>query len=165
MDRTRSSIRVVESSRRLPIPAWAAGVVLGWLALVGIYETIKHPSAPGLCILRETTGVPCPACGSTRAVLAASDGRLLDAFLFNPLLAVSAVGGAAWLVLRWGFGRTVKLDPSIRARRALWCGAAAVLVLHWGYVIAREWTDPPGAPIAVADAPLTAALDAPQPPG
>ncbi len=135
---TRSSIRVIEAPRRLAIPAWAVGVVLGWLALVGIYETIKSPSAPGLCILREITGLPCPACGSTRAVLAASDGRLHDAFLLNPLLAVAAATGAAWLVLRWGFGRTVKLDLSMRARRALWWAAAVLLALNWAYVIARE---------------------------
>ncbi len=134
---TRSSIRVIEAPRRLAIPAWAVGVVLGWLALVGIYETIKSPSAPGLCILREITGVPCPACGSTRAFFAASHGRIAEAFLLNPLLVAAAAGGGAWLVLRLGFGRTLTLDLSTRARRALWSAAAVVLALNWAYVIAR----------------------------
>lgn len=138
MDTTRSSIRVIEAPRRLAIPAWAVGVVLGWLALVGIYETVKPPSAPGLCILREITGVPCPACGSTRAVLAACNGRFGEAFLLNPLLAAAAAGGGAWLVLRLGFGRTLQLDLSTRGRRALWSAAAVLLALNWGYVIAGE---------------------------
>ena len=129
---------MVRAPRRLAVPLWAAAVVAGWLALLGVYEAIKPATAPSLCMWREITGVPCPTCGSTRAFFAASHGRIGEAFLLNPLLGAAAAGGGAWLVLRLGFGRTLQLDLSTRGRRALWSAAAALLALNWGYVIARE---------------------------
>ncbi len=129
---------MVRAPRRLAVPFWAAAVVAGWLALLGVYEAIKPATAPSLCMWREITGVPCPTCGSTRAFFAASHGRIGEAFLLNPLLGAVAASGGAWIVLRLGFGRTVKLDLSMRARRALWWAAAVLLALNWAYVIARE---------------------------
>jgi hypothetical protein len=41
-----------------------------------------HP--PLACPLRTLTGVPCPLCGMTRAVVAAMHGHLLESLRFNP---------------------------------------------------------------------------------
>ena len=54
-----------------------------------------HP--PIACPLRSLTGVPCPFCGMTRAVVAAVHGNILGSLAFNPggiivlLLAVVAI--------------------------------------------------------------------------
>ncbi|MCD7937653.1 MAG: DUF2752 domain-containing protein [Tannerellaceae bacterium] len=40
---------------------------------------------PGGCLFHEITGLPCPACGSTRAVLACMNGHYQAAFFINPL--------------------------------------------------------------------------------
>lgn len=39
----------------------------------------------GICILKHTTGIPCPSCGSTRAVLSILNGDFSQAFHCNPL--------------------------------------------------------------------------------
>ncbi len=134
----KSPLRLVTAPRRLAVPLWAAAVVVGWLALLGVYDAIKPATAPSLCMWREITGVPCPTCGSTRAFFAASHGRIGEAFLLNPLLGAVAASGGAWIVLRLGFGRTLKLDLPTRGRRALWSATAVLLALNWAYVIARE---------------------------
>ena len=138
LSRVESPLRLVRAPRRIAVPLWAAAVVAGWLALLGVYQAIKPATAPSLCMWREISGVPCPTCGSTRAFFAASHGRLGDAFLLNPLLGAAAAASGAWLILRLGFGRTLKLDLHTRGRRALWWAAAVLLVLNWAYVIARQ---------------------------
>jgi hypothetical protein len=56
-----------------------------------------HP--PLACPLRTLTGVPCPLCGMTRAVVAAMHGHLLESLRFNPagilviLLAIALLMG------------------------------------------------------------------------
>jgi hypothetical protein len=56
-----------------------------------------HP--PVACPLRTLTGIPCPLCGLTRAVVAAMHGHLLESLRFNPagmlvvLLAIALLAG------------------------------------------------------------------------
>ncbi len=38
------------------------------------------------CLIYEKTGLWCPACGGTRAVLALLDGRIVPAFWWNPVV-------------------------------------------------------------------------------
>lgn len=52
------------------------------------------------CLLRETTGIPCPACGSTRALLAWTHFDLASAFRFNPLFFVACLVLAGWTSLQ-----------------------------------------------------------------
>lgn len=39
---------------------------------------------PGLCAMRETTGVNCPGCGLTRCFISLADGQFERAWDFNP---------------------------------------------------------------------------------
>ena len=38
----------------------------------------------GFCIIKKITNIPCPACGTTRAVLFLLDGKLLQSIKQNP---------------------------------------------------------------------------------
>ena len=46
---------------------------------------------PILCPFRRLTGLPCPACGATRALLAASRLDFGRAFALNPILPLAAL--------------------------------------------------------------------------
>lgn len=113
--------------------------VVVWAALVGIFVVVKPAGSDvTLCMFRNATGLPCPACGSTRAAFAVADGRPLDAVAHNPFVTIAAVLGAAWLVLRVGFARRVVIDLPPRARVLVWAALAALLGANWIYVIARH---------------------------
>ena len=62
-------------------------VRIGLLALGGIAVAWPVlPVHPGFaCPLRSTTGIPCPLCGATRAVVAAAHGHIFQSLAFNPI--------------------------------------------------------------------------------
>ena len=54
----------------------------------------------GVCIIKESTGYPCPSCGSTRSVVSLINGNLRDALYWNPIgliLVVILVVTPFWL--------------------------------------------------------------------
>jgi len=68
--------------------------------LLAFWDPERDPG-PVLCLFRRVTGVPCPACGLTRAASLAAHGRFVDAFALHPALPFLALeAGLAWLV--WG---------------------------------------------------------------
>ena len=64
-------------------------------AWIGYNGIVRAQGADGvsICIVRTVTGVPCPGCGTTRSVIHALHGEVLDAVKSNPLglLAVAAL--------------------------------------------------------------------------
>jgi hypothetical protein len=91
-----------------------------------------------ICPFRAATGLPCPLCGSTRAVVLAVQGdpRFLD---FNAVMAV-VVAVVALYALARALGPTERvkaLVPRGRPLAALWVG---VLALAWAYALAHRDT-------------------------
>lgn len=93
-----------------------------------------------LCPFRAVTELPCPLCGSTRAVALAArgDGAFLD---FNAVavavLAGVALYGAAILALALRGGRA----PAFPLRgRSLAAGVVAVAALAWAWALAHRDT-------------------------
>jgi hypothetical protein len=75
----------------------------GMVAIAAAWPILPvHPQVA--CPLRSATGVPCPLCGITRAVVAAAHGHVGASLAFNPagilvlLVAVVAILRPAWLV-------------------------------------------------------------------
>jgi hypothetical protein len=73
----------------------------GMVAVAAVWPVLPvHP--PFACPLRSLTGIPCPLCGMTRAVVAAAHGHLSASLAFNPggifvlALAVVAILRPAW---------------------------------------------------------------------
>jgi len=100
--------------RSRQLVAWAGAVVL-----VGIYLSIG-------CPLRFFTGVCCPGCGMTRAVLALLRLDFSGALREHPLVVLLPFA-AAWLVLRC-LGRRM---PKKQEQFCTVCVAAAFLAVYF----------------------------------
>ena len=106
-----------------PVAAWA------WLRLLGL-------GIPA-CTFHRMTGLPCPTCGTTRAVLAALDGRVLEAVRWNPLVvtAIAAFEAGGLIAPIWlaGTGRV----PVLEGRVPVWIRIAAVVlfVANWLWLV------------------------------
>jgi hypothetical protein len=91
------------------------------------------------CLFKAFTGLPCPTCGSTRAL-----GRLfaLDfagALRMNPFTTVAAVVIAGWALADLALlprRRALGLEVSPRLGFALRVGALLVFVANWVYLVA-----------------------------
>jgi hypothetical protein len=90
-----------------------------------------------LCPFRLITGLPCPFCGSGRAVASLLWGEVLEGWLWNPLMVTAFAAFAAVLGARLLFGRAVVLGLSRRERAGAWAAAGAAILLNWAYVIGR----------------------------
>lgn len=128
---------LVKVRRRPDWPVWAIGVVAVWLALVGatcIVSSITHHEFT-TCLLKLTTGTPCPTCGTTRMCLSLLHGQVVQAFLFNPLMFVVFSVAGLGLLLRFAFRLGVKIDLTRAEGRIVWILAICALALNWVYVI------------------------------
>lgn len=59
--------------------------VVGYSWLFFANSLIAKDSGITLCFIRNVFGIPCPTCGSTRAVLLLAQGDLAGSILFNPI--------------------------------------------------------------------------------
>lgn len=88
------------------------------------------------CAFHAVTGVPCPTCGGTRALVALAGLDVGAAFAWNPLVTLAAaafvLGGLVALVLA-ARGRGV---ADVAPRPWLRAFAALALAANWAYVVA-----------------------------
>jgi len=131
-------------AERDPLPRLLAFVYapLGVAAWWAAHSLLRHPSERSLCLLLETTGVACPTCGGTRAVLACGRGDLAGAFAENPLVAAAGVLLALWFLYALAatalprLRRSPRLSP--REARCLRVTVAAAFATTWIYEILRH---------------------------
>ena len=97
-----------------------------WILLIGALLPLpgadgKIASLPSFCAFHTLTGLPCPGCGLTRAVVCLCHGRLSESLAFHPL-ALGVLGVAA----AYPFLRN---KPKIQTR--LLIGLTLVLLVAW----------------------------------
>jgi hypothetical protein len=107
-----------------------------WAALVGIALLLERTgiAEPPVCLIRRTTGIPCAACGGTRATFAILRGDVGAALALNPGVTLLLVLIPAWLLWR---------ATARRAAPALGAGLTAAIILalfaaNWAYVLWHE---------------------------
>ncbi len=93
------------------------------------------------CLLKASTGVPCPFCGGTRAAVYAAHGQWMASLVMSPMGIVVVVGGpvlALWLGLCAATGRDIGLSAVDRflSRRSAARGFLGFLVGLWVWKIA-----------------------------
>lgn len=121
-------------------PARLLWLLGGSLLVLGAARLIPYsPVTLPPCGLRTLTGIPCPLCGSTRALIAFSHFNLADAFRFNPLVAAVCLFFFAWLVLSsvdcWlGRNQTARLWQRLQRKPWLILLVAGLLA-NWIYLM------------------------------
>lgn len=107
--------------RWILLVAITAGVlVTGAVAKIAMQHGIAW-HCPALRLLH----IPCPSCGSTRALAFLAQGNFCSALRFNPLIALSAC--AAPLISFPGFRRLLG--------RAGWVAFFGAVLLNWIYLL------------------------------
>jgi hypothetical protein len=88
------------------------------------------------CVFKARTGVPCPSCGSTRAMEALAAGDPAAAMAQNPLAVIAVAGGLVYLVYAWCVVAGV-----VRPLRPGWLTSPMPAWLRWGIplVLAANW--------------------------
>ena len=92
-----------------------------------------------LCWIKATTGMPCPACGTTRAVDALMHGHLWEAMLINPfgLPALLLMAAApVWIVIDVlrqsdSFFRSFRRTEQVISKRGIAIALIALVVVNW----------------------------------
>lgn len=133
-------IRIERIERRAFFQGWTPGFCLGVLLyLAGIASLFflgRHTGSDLTpCLLHQASGIPCPLCGGTTASFFLVTGRIRDALLANPLVTVAIPLAFTWLVLRLGFGVSVRpsFSPALFAG-----GIAGIVLIHWAYVLSTR---------------------------
>ena len=119
-----------------PLGAIFGGIGLAAAAAVWALGLDRIPLT--LCVFKGLTGLPCPTCGSTRALGRLFALDLAGALAMNPFTTLLALVLAAWaltdLVLL-PFRRALELDISPRLGAALRAGALVLFLANWVYLV------------------------------
>jgi hypothetical protein len=99
------------------------GLIGGVFALCFFARLFLETGWSWRCPMLAAIHVPCPSCGSTRALAALSHGHLFEAWFFNPLL-ISAIFSAP---LVFAFRSRIKAFG--------WIPFLALVVVNWFYLL------------------------------
>lgn len=68
--------------RVLSLPTW---VWITLIALLVVFDTVRRYAFDGGCLFRDLTGIPCPACGMSRALSALVRFDIAKALEYHPV--------------------------------------------------------------------------------
>jgi hypothetical protein len=111
------------------------------------FFTAEHDTSITVCLFKNITGIPCPSCGITRALLLLMDGEIRGAVLTNPLGLFAAM--ALLIIPFWILAdlliqkNTLErsflwTEKRIKTKKAVYIPLAALALLNWGWNILKE---------------------------
>ncbi|HET7312010.1 MAG TPA: DUF2752 domain-containing protein [Mycobacteriales bacterium] len=115
------TVIAASSSHRVPSPGLVVAsryVAMGVAVLAVAALHVRRPAT--LCLLRATTGVPCPFCGGTTAAVHLGHGDVRGAVAASPL--------ALLMLAAWPLLGVVRAPRWWHMRAARWSVIAVVLV-------------------------------------
>ena len=117
------------------------GIIYGVIALVllGIARCPPMLSlAPG-CVFKGLIGLPCPTCGSTRALVHLSHGEIGPAFSMNPLATLAMFGAVLYfflslIALAFDLPRVTFILKD-RGKNIVRAAVVTLLLAQWAYLV------------------------------
>lgn len=73
------------------------------------FQTYLPSDKVGLCLIKQSTNIPCPSCGTSRSILSISKGEFSDALMWNPLGYISLlimIISPLWILIDWLSNKT-----------------------------------------------------------
>ena len=120
-----------------PLGAIFGGIGLAGAAAVWLLGLDRIPLT--LCVFKGLTGLPCPTCGSTRALGRLFGLDLTGALAMNPFTTVLAAVVAAWALADVALlprGVALGVRTSKTAGFTLRVGALLLFLANWVYLLA-----------------------------
>lgn len=125
------------SARARVTPRTAVAGVAGRLAVaatgavvLGAIRWHRPPALATFCVLRATTGIPCPLCGGTTAFARLGRGRVAGALAANPFVLLVGLGV---VLAPTGIWRRLALA----SRRQVWTLVAVATAASWLWQLGR----------------------------
>jgi hypothetical protein len=113
--------------------------VLAALLIGAAFANPDHPLPVDLCAFKYLTGLPCPACGLTRALCHVMRGDWAQSLHYHPagiLLAAALTGWALWLGAESAQGRPLAEAVRVQLGSALVRAGAGLSVIFWIFRLA-----------------------------
>lgn len=92
----------------------------------------------GTCLVRRTIGIPCPACGVTRAADALLRGRPVESVHHHPagpLVVLALLFLVAYFLFVLAFDRNTRIEWRREVRLYTWCDVSVLAALIVGWLI------------------------------
>ena len=126
-----------------------ATCLLGYfLILQAIYNTKAglHKSEIGFCVFKKVTGLPCPSCGGTRAVLLLLQGKLIQSILLNPigcLILIYLLVAPIWLLVDFFYKKKsleifYKKVEFVFKKKLVMLGLITLIIINWIWNISKN---------------------------
>ncbi len=64
-------------------------------------KSLTENKSVEVCLIKHTTNIPCPSCGSTRAIISLTKGDFFEALSINPMgliVAIIMLFGPLWII-------------------------------------------------------------------
>lgn len=114
-----------------------------WLFFLINYEKQNNVS---VCLIKNATSIPCPSCGSTRAVVQLTKGNFTESLLLNPFGIVIfsiMIVFPVWIILDFilkkdSFFRFYKNSEEILNKKPIAILLIILVLLNWGWNIKKE---------------------------
>lgn len=117
------------------------GLIYGAISLLAILmgRFLSIPSLVPSCVFKGLTGIPCPTCGATRAVVCLSHGDVVGAVIMNPMAALAELFAVFLffycLTSRALHAPQVGVVVSEKEKDTMRYGFIALVAANWCYLI------------------------------
>jgi hypothetical protein len=111
---------------------WILYIMLAAAAVLQKTGLFFLSDIPGKCSFRQVTGLYCPGCGGTHAIMALAGGHLIQSFLYHPLVPYTSLCFAVFLL--WNSTATLfrkKHFPYAHFHIAYVYAGIGILFLQW----------------------------------
>jgi len=117
----------------------------GWLSWNFVENTAMNET-PTLCLVKHVTGIPCPSCGTTTAMIELVHGNLFSSLLINPfglLMTIVLIIVPVWIIVdllrkQESFFRFYRwFETLLNQHRWVSVPAVLVVIMNWIWNISK----------------------------